>query len=279
MAKASSHVTNINLGEGAKIASIKKLRTEAITLRSEASGGSYGEDELRRFYTIIEAAEPTLVMSNVELGERVGLGSGYFGSVARAGRYPKLVNFLRALTSVIEVADERLVHVDALEVRNSASPTAIGYSRIEQDHAELRALAHSLSLMAREEIEKLEADLPNDSHRIAENKKQRELMALFADGFERIARQLSILSSDPHEPVLLGKAGEVVAEVGKQINNWWTTNAAEAIDWSIRLPIIIAAVGALGWAGANMTVGTTAVAAMVGGRKVLDVIKRRKKDE
>jgi hypothetical protein len=123
------------------------------------------------------------------------------------------------------------------------------------------------------------ADLPNDSHRIAENKKQRELMALFADGFERIARQLSILSSDPHEPVLLGKAGEVVAEVGKQINNWWTTNAAEAIDWSIRLPIIIAAVGALGWAGANMTVGTTAVAAMVGGRKVLDVIKRRKKDE
>jgi hypothetical protein len=140
-------------------------------------------------------------------------------------------------------------------------------------------LAYSLSLMAHEEIEKLEAELPNDPERIAENKKQRELMALFADGFERIARQLAALSSNPHEPVLLGKAGKVVAEVGSEITGWWTANAAEAIDWSIRLPIIVAAVGALGWAGANMTVGTTAVAALVGGRKVLEVIKRRKKKD
>jgi hypothetical protein len=54
-------------------------------------------------------------------------------------------------------------------------------------------------------------------------------------------------------------------------------NGAEAIDWTIRLPTFVGGVAALGWAGANMTVGTTAIAALIGGAKVLKAIKNRTK--
>ena len=41
------------------------------------------------------------------------------------------------------------------------------------------------------------------------------------------------------------------------------------------MPVITAGVAALGWAGANMTVGTTIVAALVGGKKVMKAIRKR----
>jgi hypothetical protein len=49
------------------------------------------------------------------------------------------------------------------------------------------------------------------------------------------------------------------------------------IDWGIRLPVIIASAGLLGWAGANMTVATTAVIALVGGPNLITAIKVAKK--
>jgi hypothetical protein len=42
-----------------------------------------------------------------------------------------------------------------------------------------------------------------------------------------------------------------------------------------RVPALTAGVAALGWAGANMTVGTTAVAALVGGSRVFQAISKR----
>jgi hypothetical protein len=43
----------------------------------------------------------------------------------------------------------------------------------------------------------------------------------------------------------------------------------------MRIPVFVGGVAALGWAGANMLVGTAAVAALVGGPKVLEAIKAR----
>ena len=274
MAK-SSRVTSLQIMEQDKVAAIRQLREQAIDLRSEVSGGSYGYEELTRFYELVDAAESTLEIANSTLSERARLGSGFFATVARQGRSPKLQNFLRALTSIIEVSNERLGHVDA----RVTSTGAAAYSRIDQDHVQLLSLAQSLSALAREEIARLDAELPNDPSTIAKHKKQRDLMEIFADGFEQIAKALATLETSPNEPTRLGQVGLVVSSVGEKITAWWKGNGAEAMDWAIRIPVFVGGVAMLGWAGANMTVGTTAIAALVGGKKVFESIQDRKKSD
>jgi hypothetical protein len=212
--------------------------------------------------------------SNAELGARAGLGNGFFSSVARDHRRPKLTNFLKALTAIIDVADERLRNVPRAGVSGDRLMRGI-----DEKGVELWLLATSLGQLARNEIARLDSERPNDISTLAENKKQRDLLLVFANGFERIVAALTALAENPREPLLLGKAREIVDSVGNQINRWWTENGAEAIDWGIRLPVVGAGVAALNWAGADMSVATMAVAAMVGGTKVVGAFKGRKESE
>lgn len=258
------------------VAKAKALRLEATDLRTRVSAGAYDEVERERFYRLAKSATAILHISNPELAARAGLGESFFSTLVRDRRYPKLGNFLRALTAMIEVADERLYDIDrdpnsSAELSNLASID----QRIKQDRANLQLLALSLSQMALDEIEKLDAERPNDPDRSASYEKQRELLQLFAIGFARIARALSVLEDNLAQPIPLKKAAAVVQSVGNGINKWWKKNEGEAIDWAFRLPVLTAGVAALGWAGANMLVGTTAVAALVGGKKVLNAINKR----
>ena len=77
------------------------------------------------------------------------------------------------------------------------------------------------------------------------------------------------------EPAKLNKAAAAVESVGSKINRYWKKYEGETIDWAIRIPVLTAGVAALGWAGANMLVGTTALAALVGGEKILKAISKR----
>jgi hypothetical protein len=190
-----------------------------------------------------------------------------------------LTNFLKALTAIIEVADERLFDIDgAQRVSSGGSPPdhMVSNLRIKQDHAELLLLASSLGRMARREIENLDSERPNDPITIAKNGKQREPLLTFASGFERIAVALAALESNPNESFLLGRASAVVNSVGNQINDWWKENGAEAVNWGMRVPVFAAGVAMLGLAGANMAIATSAVAAIVGGTKVVQAMRTRK---
>jgi hypothetical protein len=158
----------------------------------------------------------------------------------------------------------------------AASVEPLGLSRIETDFANLLSLAICLEKMALDEIARLSNERPNDPRTIESNKKQSELLSIFADGFAKLAAALEEYSKQP-QPFFAGKAKEVVDEVAAQFNAWWKANGAQAIDWGIRLPVIIASTGLLGWAGANMTVATTAVSALVGGPNVITAIKAAKK--
>jgi hypothetical protein len=140
----------------------------------------------------------------------------------------------------------------------------------------LLLLARSLEKLALGEIERLSSERPNDPFTIKNNKKQRDLLSILANGFAKIAAALEEYSKQP-QPVLAGKAKEVVDEVAAQFNGWWKVNGAQPIDWGIRLSVMIASTGLLGWAGANMTVATTAVSALVGGPNVITAIKAAKK--
>jgi hypothetical protein len=210
--------------------------------------------------------------SSTELAERAGLGRQFFSTVAREHRSPKLTNFLKALTAIHDVANDHLRDVERGATGRASQNTNESDVRILQNHQELFLLATSLAQMARDEIEKLDNERPNDPATIAAYTKQRELLVIFADGFDRIASALASLSSNPAEPVLLGKARDIVNSVGTQINAWWNSNAAEATDWGVRIPVITAGVAMLGWAGADMMIATTAVAAIVGGGKVIKAI-------
>jgi hypothetical protein len=149
-------------------------------------------------------------------------------------------------------------------------------SRIETDYANLLLLAISLEKMARDEIARLSNERPNDLHTIESNKKQYDLLSILADGFAKLTAALEKYSTSP-QPFFAGKAKEVVDGVAAQFNAWWKANGKQAIDWGIRLPVIIASTGLLGWAGANMTVATTSVSALVGGPKVITAIKGARK--
>jgi hypothetical protein len=81
-------------------------------LHSDAAKGSYGNEELKRFWKLTERAGMVLSASNSELDDRVGLRSGFFTAVVRDRRSPKLQNYLKVLSSIIEVANERLADVE-----------------------------------------------------------------------------------------------------------------------------------------------------------------------
>jgi hypothetical protein len=130
--------------------------------------------------------------------------------------------------------------------------------------------------LARDAIEELDGARPNEPESIERNARQRELLTMLADGFARIAAALEALASDPNQPVLLGKAAEIVQEVSEQLAKWWNDNAQEAIGWAIKIPVFVASLPLLGWAGADMTYATIAMGAMVGGRDVATALANRR---
>ena len=101
------------------------------------------------------------------------------------------------------------VHADATVVRPeppSAGPvTQRAPSRIETDYTSLIFLAISLERMARNEIERVSGERPNDPQTVENNKKQCDLLSILADGFARLSAALVEYSERP-QPLLLGKA-------------------------------------------------------------------------
>ena len=273
-----SRVMRLRSDQKVEIENVRAFRKTAFELRSQISQGSYDDEELRTFWALAERANLILRASNTELAERAGLGDQFFSSVARDRRRPKLTNFLKALTAMIDVADERLFDVDNLRASVSleAKSDRSVDERIAQDRNELLLLASTLAVLARAEIQRIDEERPNDPVVITMNTKQRELLVIFANGFERIATSLAQLESAQSKQLSLGKASKAVRAVAKEVNSWWKNNAPEAIDWGVRIPTFVAGVAALGWAGANMTIATSAIAAMVGGTKVIDAIRGRR---
>jgi len=264
----------------AEVREVRELRKQATDLRSNVSHGSNGDEELELFWKLIGSAGLVLQVSSPQLGQRAGLGDSFFLSVARDHRRPKLTNFLKALTVIVEIADELLFEMDNAEKvsgRESRLGPPVRNVRIEQDHKELFLLASSLSRLAQNEIARLNDERPNDPFTIEEHKRQRELLTIFESGFERIAVALEMFESNVKDPLLLGSADDVVKSVGNQIITWWKQNGTKAIDWSVRIPTFAAGVAMLGWAGANMTVATSAVAAIVGGDKVIKSFRNKNK--
>jgi hypothetical protein len=101
-----------------------------------------------------------------------------------------------------------------------------GTSSIESDYSNLLALAISLEKMARDEIERISSEHPNDPLTIENNTKQRDLLSILAEGFSRLAAALREYSERP-QPLLAGKAKEIADEMGAQFEVWWKKNAGE----------------------------------------------------
>lgn len=275
-----SPVLRLRADQSDQIARVREFRREAESLRTTISSrGRYGSEEANRFWALARNASFTLTISNPELAERAGLGSGFFTSVARDKRKPKLENFIRALATVIEVANERLQEVDADNSRLVDGSGFSSTSNIVRDRAEILQLAVSLAQMAKDEIERIRLAPANHRETIERQKRELELLSIFADGFDQIAQALLQFDAIAQDENSLDRVQKVVAAVGKQFDLWWKDNAAQAVDLAIKIPVFVGSVAALGWAGADMTVGTSAVAVLVGGDKVADVIKGFKKSK
>lgn len=250
----------------------RRLRAEAAALKAKVSDGSYDAEDLNTFRSLVGSAGLILMASNTELGRRAGLADDFFRSVVRDKRAPKLTNFLSALTAIVAVANERLG--DSIV---SAEPDArISSILTQSNRQDLLLLARSLASVARQEIIRLDAERPNAPEAIKRNEKYRELLARFADGFDRIADAISEIA-EKNEEASLKKTAAIVKSVSDQISRWWDENSVELVDCTIRLPILTAGVGALNLVGADMHIGTAAVAALVGGEKVVAAIRKGSK--
>jgi hypothetical protein len=259
-----------------EIRRVMQLRTAATKLRLRVSEGQYGDEELQRFWKIVEDAGAVLQFSNPQLGMRAGLGESFFSSVVRDRRRPKLSNFLKALTAIINAADENLFDLEGGHATPDLRNNILSGGKTTR---ELLLLATSLGRMAYGEIKKLDDERPNDPATISKNEKQRDLLLIFAQGFDQIAAALAALTDRPTSPALLTRVNSVVSRIGNQVNDWWGKNGAEAIDWGVRIPVFTASIATLGWAGADMTVATAAIAAIVGGDKVVEALKAAKKSK
>jgi len=112
MIPSSPLIIRLSVDQLPEIRRTKNLRETAKALRSKVSNGYYGEQELQKFWEMTENAGLILQTSNPELAERSGLGAKYFSSVSKDRRNPKLANMLKALTGIVETADERLADVE-----------------------------------------------------------------------------------------------------------------------------------------------------------------------
>lgn len=90
----------------------RKLRDAAIDLKDRAASGGYENPDVAAFWKLVENAPSILFIRPDELSKRAGLGANYFASMVKEKRYPKLHNFLKAISAVIAVADNRLAEVE-----------------------------------------------------------------------------------------------------------------------------------------------------------------------
>ena len=256
-----------------RLTDVGRFREAAKQLRDRVSHGSYDDEELQQFWELCALAEAILQMSSAELADRAGFGETFFLTVVRDRRRLKLTNFLRALTTFVEAADQRL-----RELGRSSSVVAMEIvGPLEEKSAEIYLLSKSLGQMAREEIDRLDATRANDPARRTIIAKQRELLVVFAEGFEKIAAALLPTDAETKNSRNFDKAKKAISNLARGLDSWWNKNQDDAVDWIVRIPDLTAGVGALNLVGANMTVATSAVAALVGGSKVIDVIRKRKK--
>lgn len=162
---AASLEMRLRSDQGEAINQVRALRQSAKDLRSTISLGSYGDDELRQFWQLAETAGLVLMASNSELAERAGLGASYFMSVVRDRRRPKIHNFLKAITAIIDLADERLSSIsnsDSPQPGDLATAATADSETVFDQYSRLLPFALSLAQLARAEIEKLDSVLPND---------------------------------------------------------------------------------------------------------------------
>ncbi|MBY5408397.1 hypothetical protein HFO98_07885 [Rhizobium leguminosarum] len=264
--------TQVTIDTPEEIEEARSLRERAVALRASVAKGSYTQGELEAFRSIISSAGVVLMVSNIELAEHAGVGRGYIGDVVNKGGRPKLTNFLSCLSAVIAVADQRLgrirTTVDASAANGSSAPQR---APLESRH-DLFLLATSLSQIAAQEISRLDGERPNDPVTIQRNATYRELLVLLMEGFDRIAAALSAMEGAEPESRPVRQTVSLINAFAGDIERWWQVNGTEFVDWTIRLPVFAAGVAALNLAGANMHIGTAAVATLVGGEKVASIV-------
>ena len=210
------------------------LRDRARVLRSEVSAGHYLDQHLAEFWSIVEVANITLMESNSELAERAGLGANYFVTVTRERRRPKFANMLRALSAVIEAADDRLTDIDIdidIDVNDDeidlswiSNPLFVDRVRLERLEGELRELIEYLSqtnlLFEPESLDKYwKANLINTLETVLALLKapllERSMFKRAADGLSGAASKIALSTTSAFFGALAGStATELINLIG-----------------------------------------------------------------
>lgn len=149
--------------------------------------------------------------------------------------------------------------------------------RIARDRESLLLIARNLGEQARSEIKEIEAERPNSVDGIASKERRLGLLAIFRDGSDEIADGLKEIAID-ETPSSEGieKSTKAIERLKDEVDKWLELNSGEFVDWGFRVGAFGLGVAFLSLAGANMSVATPVIAALVGGKKAMDALKGKK---
>lgn len=149
--------------------------------------------------------------------------------------------------------------------------------KIVSDPISLILICSSLIELLKNEKNKLEEYLPNSSDEIARKAAQIDLLSRLLDGIEVLLDGISKLSAGIEfvSDTDMENTVDNVENIADDYSNWYKEHKSEAIDLSLRLPVVIASIGLLNQLGAEMTVATTAIFALVGGDKIREIVSKK----
>lgn len=278
MSRPRNEVPRFSAHQREQLQACKALRLAAEALQGKASEGSYDDADHGHYLKILKDAPQVLQVTNQLLAERAGLGTAFFRTAVSDQRRPKLKNMLSALTAVIKIAAEREGLQERIVRDRFFYPGATELQ--DQSLQSVAIMAWGLAHIAREEIAGLDAERPNEPLAVAKNQRLRELLVVFAEGFAKIHAVLNALdvqgpASSPS--ALSTRVRSAAVKVGKKIDAWFDKHGGSVIGSTAQIGLFVAGVSLAKLGGAQMTIATTAIAAIAGGPTVADVLRGRKR--
>jgi hypothetical protein len=160
--------------------------------------------------------------------------------------------------------DAQTTDLAVIQQRLASNPTAIS------------AMATSLSLAIKEEIELLQSTKPNDPQALERHEQYLSLMNQVAHGLKEIAQAISRAESAQDassKAAELGVAARVVSNVRAVIADWLTVNGATVFDYGVKTGLLGAGCAFLTLCGAPSWQAFPALAVLLGLKSVVDAVK------
>jgi hypothetical protein len=137
-------------------------------------------------------------------------------------------------------------------------------------------MAVFLALLMKDEIQRLEADRPNDPDRLDMQERYIDFLRHVAVGLAEIAATIDAAQSErdvAKKTVQYEKASEVASQLGASMLNWISENKDTLVHFSANVAVLGAGTAFLSWCGVPNMASFAASALLLGRSSVREMIE------